>query len=51
MLNSIVSRVLFMHQMRNEPLCGTMIINLGKNLICACYWKQIKTPFAGIKLE
>ena len=30
----------------NEPLCGTLIINLGKNSVSACYCKQIKTPFA-----
>ena len=33
----------------HKPLCGTLIINLGKNLICACYCKQIKTSFARIK--
>ena len=27
----------------NEPLCGILIINLGKNSVCACYCKQIKT--------
>ena len=27
----------------------TTIINLGKNSICACYCKQIKTSFARIK--
>ena len=35
----------------NEPLCGTIIINLGKNSICSCYYKQIKTFFARIKQE
>ena len=29
--------------------CGTLIINLGKNSICACYCKQMKTSFARIK--
>ena len=32
---SIVSRV-FIHA-STEPLCGILIINLGKNSICACY--------------
>ena len=35
----------FMH----KPLCGTLIINLEKNSIWACYFKQIKTSFARIK--
>ena len=38
---SIVSRVFIYAS--NKPLCGTLIINLGKNWICACYCKQIKT--------
>ena len=33
----------------NKPLCGTLIINLGKNSICACYYKQIKISFPRIK--
>ena len=33
----------------NKPLCDTLIISLGKNSICACYCKQIKTSFARIK--
>ena len=28
----------------NKPLCGTLIINLGKKSVCACYCKQIKHP-------
>ena len=46
---SIVSRV-FIYE-SNKPLCGIVIINLGKNSICACYCKRIKTSFAGIKQE
>ena len=38
---SIVSRVFIYAS--NKPLCGTLIINLGKNWICVCYCKQIKT--------
>ena len=33
----------------NKPLCCTLIINFGKNSICTCYCKQIKTSFARIK--
>ena len=33
----------------NGPSCGTLIINLGKNSICAYYCKQIKTFFARMK--
>ena len=43
----IVSRVFIYAS--NKPLCSTLIINLGKNSICACYCKQIKTSFARIK--
>ena len=46
---SIVSRVFIYAS--NEPLCGTLIVNLGKNSICACYSKQIKTSFARIKCK
>ena len=35
----------------NKSLCGTLIISLGKNAICACYCKQIKTSFVRIKQE
>ena len=35
----------------NKPLCGTLIINLGKSLIYGCYCEQIKTSFARIKQE
>ena len=38
---SIVSRVFIYAS--NKPLCGTLIINLGKNWVCVCYCKQIKT--------
>ena len=44
---SIDSRVFI--YVSNKPLCGTLIINLGKNSICACYCKQIKTSFPRIK--
>ena len=44
---SIVSRVFIYAS--NKPLCGTLIISLGKNSICAYYLKQIKTSFARIK--
>ena len=37
---SVVSRVFIYAS--SKPLCGTLIINLGKNPICACYYKQIK---------
>ena len=46
---SIVSRV-FIYAL-NKRLCGTLIINVGKNSICACYCKQTKTSFARIKWE
>ena len=26
----------------SKPLCGNLIINLGKNGICVCYCKQMK---------
>ena len=38
---SIVSSVFIYAS--NKPLCGTLTINLGKNWICVCYCKQIKT--------
>ena len=44
---SIVSRVFIYAS--NEPLCGKLMINLGKISICTCYYKQIKTSFARIK--
>ena len=44
----IVSRV-FIYASNDVPLCSTPIIKLGKNSICACYCKQIKTSFARIK--
>ena len=44
---SIVSRVFIYAS--NKLFCGTLIINLGKNSICACYCKEIKTSFARIK--
>ena len=43
----IVSRVFIYASCK--PLCGTLIINLGKNSVCACCCKQIKTSFARIK--
>ena len=46
---SLVSRVFIYAS--NEPLCGTQIINIGKNSICACYCKQIKTSFSRMKWE
>ena len=39
---SIDSRVFI--YVSNKPLCGTLIINLGKNSICASYCKQMKHP-------
>ena len=44
---SIVSRVFIYAS--NKPLCGTLIINIGKNSICACYFRQIKTSFGKIR--
>ena len=44
---SIVSMVFIYTS--NKPLCCTLIINFGKNSICTCYCKQIKTSFARIK--
>ena len=35
----------------HHVVCGTLIINLGKNSSCAYYCKQIKTSFARIKEE
>ena len=32
----------------NEPLCGTLIMILGKNSICACYCKQIRHHLQGL---
>ena len=32
-------------------ICGTLIISLGKNSICACYSKQVKASCARIKSE
>ena len=34
-----------------KPLLGILIINLGKNSICAWYCKQIRISFARIKQE
>ena len=44
---SIASRVFIYAS--NEPLCGTMLTNLGKNSIFACYCKQLKNSLARIK--
>ena len=44
---SVVSGILI--DASNKPLCGTLIINLGKNSICASYCNQIKTSFARIR--
>ena len=46
---SIVSRVFIYAS--NKPLCGTLIISFGKNSICTCYYKQIKTSCARISSE
>ena len=40
---SIVSKVFIYAS--NKWLCGTLIINVGKNLTCTCYCKQIKSSF------
>ena len=44
---SIVSRVFIYAS--NKSLSGTLTIDLGKNSICLCYCKLIKTSFARIK--
>ena len=46
---SIVSRVFIYAS--NKPFCSTLIINLGKNSICACHCNQMKTSFARNKYE
>ena len=46
-LHALVSRIFIYAS--NKPFSGTLIINLGKNSICACYCKQIKTSLGRIK--
>ena len=50
MLNSFQCSGVFIYA-SNKPMCGTLIINLEKNSICACHCNQIKTSFARIKKE
>ena len=38
---SILSRIFIYAS--NKPLCGTLIINSGKDCICVCCGKKIKT--------